>query len=298
MVRVKVPATIANLGPGFDTLGVAVSLFNIIEMDFSDEIKIEVLNEGQNILPENEANLVYQSAKKIIDRFGFEKKLHIRLINNIPLARGLGSSAAAIVGGIVAVNELLGNPLSMDEIINIATNIEGHPDNVVPALLGGFTISLFDGEKVFYKKFSLPEKELCFVVAVPQFHLKTLDARKVLPEKIPLKDAVYNMSRTALLVACIAQKDLSFLNALCKDKLHQPYRSSLIPGMEEIINRGIEKGLLSVFLSGAGPSIAGICDKKDAEKAGEFMVGTFSNYGIKANYLILDPCNEGVSVCT
>lgn len=298
MVKVKVPATIANLGPGFDTVGVAVSLFNIIEMDFSEEIKIEVINEGEGFLPKNELNLVYQSAKKVMERFGLEKKLHIKLTNNIPLARGLGSSAAAIIGGIVAANELLGSPLSMDEIIKMATNIEGHPDNVVPAYLGGFTVSLFDGENVFYKKFDLPEKELCFVVAVPQFHLKTSDARKVLPEKISLKDAVYNMSRTALFVACVAQKDFSFLDVLCKDKLHQPYRSSLIPGMEEILNKGMENGLLNVFLSGAGPSIAGICHEKNSVKAGEFMVSTFNNFGIKANYLILNPCNKGASVCT
>jgi len=295
MVKVKVPATIANVGPGFDTLGVAVSLHNIIEIDFSEELNIEIFNEGQGFLPNNETNLVYQSAKKVLERFDVKKQLHIKLINNIPLARGLGSSAAAIVGGIVGANALLDNPLSEEEIISLATKIEGHPDNVVPAFSGGFTVSLQEGGKIYYKKFDLPE-EICFVIAVPEFHLKTSEARKVLPEKISLKDAVYNLSRAALLVACIAQKDFSFLNELCKDKMHQPYRSNLIPGMEEILEKGVENGLISVFLSGSGPSIAGICDEKDAEEVGDFMVKTFEKYKIKAHFKVLSPCNEGVKV--
>lgn len=295
MVRVKVPATIANFGPGFDCIGTAVNLYNFIEMDFSGFPQIEVSGEGEGRISLGEDNLVYRAARSLLKKAGIEKSLYIRLKNRIPLSRGLGSSAACIAGGMMAANYLAGSPFSREEIINFATEMEGHPDNVVPAVVGGLAISVREKDRVVYKKLSMPS-DLKIVVAVPEFELSTKRAREVLPKKLGLDEAVFNIGRTALLVACLSDGDFSLLQMATQDVLHQPYRKSLVPGMEEILKEALSMGMLGCFLSGAGPSVVGLAREEKAKEAGEFMVGVFGKKDVKARYLILDTCNDGTTV--
>lgn len=295
LVRVRVPASIANFGPGFDCIGTAVNLYNFIEMEFSDFPKIEVSGEGQGKISLGEDNLVYRAASTILKKANIEKKLYIRLKNEIPLARGLGSSAACIAGGMIAANLLLGSPFSRKEIINFATEMEGHPDNVVAAIAGGFTISVKVNDRVLYKKLSMPP-DLKFVVAIPEFELKTERARQVIPKNVSLEDAVFNIGRIALLVAGISEGDLSVLQVATQDVLHQPYRMSLVPGLEEILEKAPKMGILGCFLSGAGPSVVGLVQEEKSKETGEFMVGVFKEKGIKSRYIILESCNDGTII--
>jgi homoserine kinase len=293
MVRVKVPATTANFGPGFDCLGASLGLYNYIDMEFSDEPKVYVKGEGVEEIPLDETNLVYQAAAKVLKRADVNKDLKIVLENHIPLARGLGSSAACIVGGLMAANNLIGDIFENSELLKIATEMEGHPDNVVPAAFGGFCLSMIYENKIIYKTFPMPFW-LKFVVCIPDFELKTEDARKILPEEINFKDAVFNISRTAMLVAAMAQGDLSNMDIFCQDRLHQPFRSQLIPGMEKILTTVREKGAFAGFLSGSGPTVVCLTLRERADALGEHMVDIFSRAGIKSCYKVLSSDSEGV----
>ncbi|AYO30386.1 homoserine kinase [Biomaibacter acetigenes] len=292
MVRVRVPATTANFGPGFDCIGAALGLYNYIEMEFWPRPVVEVIGEGQGELIRDESNLVYRAATRVLSEAGVNKALRIKLENNIPLARGLGSSAACIAGGMMAANRLLGGPVPFDRIINLATEMEGHPDNVVPALIGGFSISILHEGKVIYRSFPMPDN-LRFVAAIPRFHLETVKARKVLPREVPLSDAVFNLSRSALMVAAFCRGDFTDIEVFCQDKLHQPYRSQLIPGMEKVIKMATQKGALGCFLSGAGPAVICLAYEKQAPILGESMVEIFLDEGIESEYKILTPDGEG-----
>ncbi|WP_296969712.1 homoserine kinase [Tepidanaerobacter sp. EBM-38] len=293
MIRVKVPATTANFGPGFDCLGASLGLYNYIDMEFSDEPKVYVKGEGVEEIPLDETNLVYQAAAKVLKRADVNKDLKIVLENHIPLARGLGSSAACIVGGLMAANNLIGDIFENSELLKIATEMEGHPDNVVPAAFGGFCLSMIYENKIIYKTFPMPFW-LKFVVCIPDFELKTEDARKILPEEINFKDAVFNISRTAMLVAAMAQGDLSNMDIFCQDRLHQPFRSQLIPGMEKILTTVREKGAFAGFLSGSGPTVVCLTLRERADALGEHMVDIFSRAGIKSCYKVLSSDSEGV----
>ena len=229
MVRIQVPATSASLGPGFDVLGVALDLYNYVYMEEMPGLDIKVCGEGKDQISCGEDNIVYRAAQAVYLRVGLEPSgFRIVLENNIPVARGLGSSAAAIAGGLVGANALLGNPLNLEELISMAVRLEGHPDNVVAAMVGGFIVAARCEETTCYKRLD-PPKSLHFQVAVPDFTLLTEAARNVLPETVSLKDAVFNLSRTALLVAAIASGDLETMGRAMDDKLHQPYRMGLVP---------------------------------------------------------------------
>ncbi|AEE91632.1 homoserine kinase [Tepidanaerobacter acetatoxydans] len=293
MVRVKIPATTANFGPGFDCLGASLGLYNYIDMEFSDAPKVYVKGEGVEEIPLDKTNLVYQAAAKVLKRANVNKDLKIVLENHIPLARGLGSSAACIVGGLMAANHLIGDIFENSELLKIATEMEGHPDNVVPAAFGGFCLSMIYENKIIYKTFPMPFW-LKFVVCIPDFELKTEDARKILPEEINFKDAVFNISRTAMLVAAMAQGDLSNMDIFCQDRLHQPFRSQLIPGMEKILATVREKGAFAGFLSGSGPTVVCLTLRERADALGEHMVDIFSRAGIKSCYKVLSSDSEGV----
>lgn len=289
MVRVQVPASSANLGPGFDTLGMALQLYNIIEME---EIKtgniIEVEGEGAEEISRDNNNIVYQAAQSVFKLADYQPQgIRIKLINNIPIARGLGSSAAAIVGGIVAANFISGEKLSEKELLTLATSIEGHPDNVAPALLGGIIVSAMDDEEVKYLKIAPPNNLKC-VVAIPDFLLSTSSAREVLPQNINLNDAIFNISRASLLVGAFMNGDLSLLNVAMDDKIHQPYRSSLIPGMKKVFAAAKLAGARGVALSGAGPTLIAFSDQ-NWELIAKVMKETFIENGIQAKVLILEP---------
>lgn len=293
MVKVRVPATTANFGPGFDCMGAALELFNEIQMEFDISCHVEIKGEGEGQLPLNEDNLVYRAAQRVLSELGIDKSLNIKCDNNIPLARGLGSSAACIAGGMMAANRLTDDKLPLKRIIELAVEMEGHPDNVLPALVGGFTISMMREGNIIYKKYALPET-LLFVVGIPKFHLKTEQAREVLPRQLPLKDAVFNIGSASLLAASLATGDLENIDEFFKDRIHQPHRSKLIPGLETILAEAYNKGALGCFLSGSGPSVICLSDKDNASIIGEFIKDCFYEKGIQANYKILSPSIDGV----
>ncbi len=263
MIRIKIPASTANLGSGFDSLGIALSLYNYVEMEEAEGCFISDKNKGE--IPTKEDNLIYLSAKKVYEKCGAQfTGLRIVEENRIPFARGLGSSSACIAGGVVGANELLGKPFTKDELLDIAAKIEGHPDNVSPAIMGGFTVNVMTENKVFYVKQELPES-LVFAAFVPPFELKTSDARAVMPTEISHRDAVFNLSRSALITASLITGKYENLKLGAEDRLHQPYRISLIPGGEKIIDRCYEKGALAAFISGAGSTVAAIFRGKKEE---------------------------------
>lgn len=261
MIEVTVPATSANMGPGFDSIGIALNLYNRFLMDESDHLDISAAN-GENI-PKDESNLVYQCAKRVYDICG--KPLHgLRLVENcrIPQTRGLGSSSACTVAGLLGANALLGGPLHQENIIDLAAAIEGHPDNSTPAILGGFCTALLEYGKVWSVRVPIADK-VDFVAFIPNFELSTERARQAIPKNIPHKDAVFNLSRAALLTGSLVTGDLHNLQVAVGDCLHQPYRFSLIPDGEDVVKSAKGLGALGAFLSGAGPTIVAMVDKED-----------------------------------
>ena len=266
MIKIQIPATSANLGAGFDALGLALNFYNYIQMEESDTIDISSADDTP--IPTDESNLIYTSAKTLYDICGRNLKgLKIIQENNIPMTRGLGSSSACIVGGLVGANNLMGNPLSLDDIVNLSAEIEGHPDNTAPALLGGIVTAVFDGQAVHWVKQEV-HTALKFVIIIPDFELSTEKARSALPKQISHKDAVYNLSRASLFSASLLTGKYENLRTAVDDKLHQPYRLPLIPHSDEIFKMAYTLGAYAVYISGAGPSMMAIVDEKN-----EFFTG-------------------------
>lgn len=292
-VRVQVPATSANLGPGLDVLGLALDLqssfeFEVLETPGKLDISYTGLGQGEVAL--NEDNLVYQAALRIFELAGRPvPPLRIAIDNPIPLARGLGSSAAAIVGGMVAADALIGRlygsdaGLGQQSVLAAATAMEGHPDNVAPALLGGVTVSVMTapnstsaahaaavGElpQVHCYRF-IPPGRLRLAVAVPEFPLATREARRCIPATVATRDAVFNVGRAALMVAALTSGRWDLLTEACRDKLHQPYRAELVPGLQSVIDAALEAGAQGAALSGAGPSVIAFIGRDDAAAAAE-----------------------------
>lgn len=298
-IRVRVPGTSANCGPGFDAIGVACTIYNDLELTLKGEegLVIEIEGEGAANIPADERNIVLRAIRTILKRAHREdevKGFHIRMTNHIPLSRGLGSSAAAIVAGLKAANALLGNRFSRRELLQMATNIEGHPDNVAPAIFGGFTISVVTRGRV--ECFSLmPRMPLKLVVAVPEFPLSTRLARSVLPEQVKMKDAVFNLSRAALLVAALTKGQPRFLRNAFADALHQPYREKLIPGMKDVFRDACRAGALGASLSGAGPCLIAYTLENE-EAVGQAMVEAFREHEIEAHALQLSLDAHGARI--
>ena len=298
-IRVRVPGTSANCGPGFDAIGVACTIYNDLELTLKGEegLIIEIEGEGAANIPADERNIVLRAIRTILKRAHREdevKGFHIRMTNHIPLSRGLGSSAAAIVAGLKAANALLGNRFSRRELLQMATNIEGHPDNVAPAIFGGFTISVVTRGRV--ECFSLmPRMPLKLVVAVPEFPLSTRLARSVLPEQVKMKDAVFNISRAALLVAALTKGQPRFLRNAFADALHQPYREKLIPGMKDVFRAACRAGALGASLSGAGPCLIAYTLENE-ESVGQAMVEAFKEHEIKEHALQLSLDAHGARI--
>lgn len=295
-VIVSVPATTANMGPGFDCLGMALGLYNEIHMALSPgKIAIEVLGEGADDIQRDESNIVWRAAQRVFQEIGQENPgLSIRLVNNIPTARGLGSSAAAIVGGLVAANRLTGETLSREKLLALATELEGHPDNVAPALLGGMVVSVMAEGVVQTLKITPPE-ELHAVVAIPDFKLSTHAAREVLPKQVSLQDAIFNLSRAALLVGAFYEKRLDLLSVASRDVLHQPYRAPLVPGLLNVIEAANQAGALSVALSGAGPTVIALTDGYD-QRIAQAMQDSFRAAGVNCRVKVLQPDVDGTRI--
>jgi homoserine kinase len=300
MVKVRVPATTANMGPCFDTMGMAVQgIYNYVEMEeIKDGLEINIEGEGKDDIPADKTNIVYKAISEIINLSNKKiKGLKINLKNEIPVARGMGSSASAIVGGLAAANNLFGDILSEKELLNLAVKCEGHPDNVAPALLGQIVISAEVDNKIIYRQIE-PPNNLNLVIAVPEFHISTEDAREVLPEKYSRKDAVNNISHSSLLVWSLINNDFSLMGKMMDgDKIHQNYRKSLVPGMDEVFRNAKENGAFGVALSGAGPSIIAFCnDEKKVEKIGEKMINAFKINGLKSRYYTALPGVKGAEI--
>lgn len=260
-VKITVPATSANIGPGFDSLGLALSMYNTVEMAESDRFIIDSADGA--IIPKNKNNLVYKTAKRLYDICGRELDgLEIIQTSPIPFARGLGSSSACIVAGLLGANALLGSPLTKAELICIAAHIEGHPDNVAPAMLGGFVASVMDEEQVYTVKVPLAGK-VSFAALIPQTQLKTEVARGALPMEISHKDAVYNLSRASLLTAALLSGNLDHIHAAVGDKLHQPYRMCFIKNSADVFSIAYKAGACGVYISGAGSTIMAILRPDD-----------------------------------
>lgn len=291
-VTVQVPATTANLGPGYDCLGLALGLHNEVTLAFAERLSVEIEGEGADALPRDDAHLVIRAARAAAEAAGRTlPSLSLRQLNRIPLARGLGSSSAAIVGGIVAANELLELGLSRREMLDIASDVEGHPDNVAPALLGGLTICCVVDGQVLVQRLDVAPDLRC-VVAIPNFEVSTHDARRALPDTVPHADAVFNLCRVGLIIAALVSGDFPQLAEAMRDRLHQPYRAHLVPGMEQVITAALEAGAHGAALSGSGPTIAAFVTG-EGEEVGEAMVNAFARAGVAAAAHVLPLSGTG-----
>lgn len=296
-VKVRVPGTTANCGPGFDTIGIACTIYNEMTLTLSDQpgLAVEVTGEGAGIIPADEKNIAFRAIREVLRRVGENiPGIRIEMHNAIPLARGLGSSAAAIVAGLVAANAATGNQLSHDYIFDMATALEGHPDNVAPAIYGGITVSMMQGDKPRSLRI-VPTQPLKLVVAVPEFGLSTRMARQVLPKAVSFHDAVFNVSRTAMLIGALCQGQYDVLKYAMEDRLHQPYREKLIPGMPDVLAAAMDNGAVGAALSGAGPCLIAFT-QHNQEAIGEAMVQAFAHHAIKARYLPLNIDIEGAKI--
>jgi len=292
-VTVRIPATTANLGPGFDCLGMALNLWN--QAIFSIEksgLEITVQGEGQGVLPRNHRNHIARAFFAYFESMHLPAPsgLRIRCDNQIPLGSGLGSSAAACLAGLVAANGLSGGQASMEEILCLATEMEGHPDNVTAALLGGLIIVVKDEDKILTRRYDVPD--LRVAVVIPEINLPTEVARAALPVQVPLKDAVFNLGRTALVFDAIRSGDYDLLGQVMVDRLHQPYRLSLILGGAQALQAATEAGASAVAISGAGPGLIAFSSDA-AEKVATAMVTVFEGFHIACRKLILSSSNQG-----
>jgi len=294
IVKVKVPATTANLGAGFDTFGLALTLYNEFEVEEADGVFIESYPENE-FLKNPENNLFIKVVKYLCEAEG--KTFHgakLKQTVNIPVARGLGSSATAIVAGILTGFAVHKKPLTDEEFFKVAYLFEPHPDNLLPAWKGGLIAALKTEDKTFYSKIDFPQ-ELKAVVVIPDFELSTELARSVLPKEIPLKDAVFNIQRASLFIRALQEKRFDLLKVAMEDRLHQPYRKSLIPNFDKVIQYAYDSGAVGASLSGAGSTMLALA-LDNFDKIGQAMVSAFTEAGINAKYLVLDVDTEGAKV--
>ena len=260
--EVRVPATTANLGPGFDCLGMALDVWNTVRLE-TGGTGVTVSGEGDGSLSLGRDNLVYQAAESLFRAIGKPvPRLSLTCENAVPLGRGLGSSSAAAVGGLVAANALCESPLSDDEVLALAVEIEGHPDNVTPALLGGCRIVVADGDELVTAPVPLA-RDLYAVLFVPAQQMPTQQARGLLSSTVSRADAVFNMGRAALLVNALSTGDISLLRTATQDRLHQPARGVLFPAMARIIRAALDAGAAGAFLSGAGSTILALTEDRE-----------------------------------
>lgn len=293
MYRVKVPSTTANLGPGYDVLGMSLSMYSFFEVEEIDGIIIDV----EGVEKEKiglEKNLVTESMEKVFDFVGKRPSGYRLFIKNgIPMARGLGSSAAAIVGGLKCANALLGFPLGDKKLLDLATEIEGHPDNVAPALLGGLIASTMkrDGRVVF-KKID-PFKSLSTVVFIPEYEVSTKKSREVVPKNIPMCDVVHNMSNLSLMLVGFLTGDIDLISDTMDDCLHEPYRKNLIEGFDNFRKSAIDSGAFSFSLSGSGSTVIAYTLDENSESVESSFKNISRELGIKGEAKILLPCSVG-----
>jgi len=256
MLKVQVPGTSANIGPGFDAFGLALSIYNTFSFEEKADGKLTI--RGVERKYQSTTNLVYRSMQMVFKKIDFHPKgLYIHSRVNIPISRGLGSSATCIIGGLFGANALSGNRLTTEELFDMAVVMEGHPDNVAPAIFGGLVVSMNEqGKNIYIKSEVHPCYE--FYALVPDFNLSTADARKALPKKISYSDAVHNLPRATMTYLALANGSEEILKVSMKDRLHQPYRKKLIAHYDVITRKARDLGCLNTCISGAGPTILAI----------------------------------------
>lgn len=296
MYRITVPASSANLGPGFDCMGVALNLYNTVTLAPSQALSIRVTGESASRIARNQRNLVYATYARTMEKWGFVPQ-PIRLVqeNRVPSTRGLGSSSTAIVAGILSAYAMAGREVDREEALNLATLEEGHPDNVAPAILGGFTVSFFDGVNTHSVRQDIP-KEIAFVALIPDFELSTRKAREVLPGEVSRQDAVFNLSRGAYLAAAMMEGDVPRAAAAMEDRLHQNQRSTLIPGYGAIADAARGAGAMAVYLSGAGPTMMALMETERVKAFAAKMRGPLEKLPNRWRILPLSVCNRGAQL--
>ena len=294
-ISVKVPATTANLGPGFDVLGASLSLYNELEVSFASEpkkAKFVIDGEGKKILPKNESNILWKAMDAVFGLLDVREKynlksFNIKLTNNIPLSSGLGSSSAARAAGIIAANKICGNKLTKGEMAQLGVKLEGHPDNIIPAFYGGVCVSINKGNDMI-DVIKLPIPKIKAVVCTPGFELATERSRNILPPKYDRKDVVFNISRVALLTKAFCTNDFELLQEAMQDKLHQPYRAKLIPVMQDLIDSAVKEGAYGACLSGSGPSMIAFCTNAKAQNIAKSMAKIWKKETVPTKTFILD----------
>lgn len=288
--QIRVPATSANLGPGFDSVGIALSKYVTLDCEPAEEWHFSVPAEDQAHIPSDKRNLIYQTALAAAQTRGFDSlpPTHVTLTNDVPVARGLGSSSTAVVGGIELADQLLDLELTRYEKFKIACDIEGHPDNVGPAVYGGIMVSNYDGEHLDYVHFTEDLDSLTWLSVVPDYHLETEKARSILPLEIDYKEGVRSSSRANVLVAALASKDWALAGKMMKnDQWHQPYRKMLIPGFDAVTEVLEGEQALGYYISGAGPTMVAVFDEWTKEKERRLQ-NKLSSYTVEALAVELD----------
>lgn len=271
MIKVRVPATSANLGPGFDSLWIALNIYNEYEFELKEDKGL--FFEGVEEEFQNKDNIIFMAIKKVFDKYDFKfNGIKIKIIKqDIPISRGLGSSSSCIVAGIIGAFALMGREINRDEILSLAVDIEGHPDNVCPAIFGGLISTIMvDNKKTLYNCVEVKDG-IKFIALIPRFKLSTEKARAILPKEILFRDCIYNIGRAALLISCFSNGNYALLKEATKDRIHERFRSKLIDNFDEVYNKSLELGAISCFLSGAGPTLMAIVDNKDISFVSDFM---------------------------
>lgn len=297
MIHIQIPATSANMGPGFDSIGIAVSLYNHIWVEeIAEGLQIEVKRKQAIPIPTDETNLIYQTMQYFFEKKGLKMPgVHLIQEDHIPMVRGLGSSAACIVGGLFAANALAGYPCGRDELAQMAAQLEGHPDNSNPAIFGSMVVGALDEKEMKYVRLELPE-DLVFAIMVPDFPVSTEKARAVLPDSYSRGDVVFNASRTALLVASMLTGKYENFDMVMEDRVHQPYRAALIPNMEAIFAHAKEYGAAASYLSGAGSTLMAMVKREDAADFREKMAAYLKTLPHNWELTVLEPDMAGVRI--
>lgn len=297
MQTIRVAASSANMGPGFDCMGIALNIFNEIDFELRPSgLTIELDECDRGVIPTDETNMIYRVFADVLAKHGAPVPgLYIRQRNDIPVMHGLGSSSACIVGGILMANEAMGNAMSFEEILDLAATTEGHPDNVLPVLLGGITVGAIHDGRVVHRRFDAPKGLRC-AVFIPDFTLSTKKAREVLPKQVSMADAVFNMSHAALLAAGLAQGDITVMRDALRDRLHQDYRKSLIMGYDDVIALCERNGAMAACLSGAGPTLIAYLDGGEGfvEAVEPKLAAIPGGWQVR----LVDVCTEGAHVQT
>ncbi|MDJ0756675.1 MAG: homoserine kinase [Ardenticatenaceae bacterium] len=296
-VTISVPATSANLGPGFDCLGLALSLRNTFEFTVRPAgYEIEVVGEGAHLIPRNASNLVIRAARTLCKYTGRDLPgLSLKQNSLVPVASGMGSSSTALIAGLLGANEILETGLSREEILALAIDMEGHPDNVAPALYGGLVLSPIadEGQPLIVEHIEIPSQSV--VIVLPDFQLLTSEARAVLPTMISRTDAIYNIGRLPLVIRALETKNYELLAAAMTDRLHQPYRMPLVPGMADAYEAALNAGAAAVTISGAGPSLI-VFARDSQQKIIEAMQQAYEAAGLKSRGWVLEIDGEGSKI--